>query len=106
MPASTGDALCTIRSERDGVAWRTSSLKATRLSLSSASETNFPTIPTVKTSLLLAGLVAFSVETLAEIRDPLLLWPEGAPGALGKEEKDIPTVTPYLPDPDKATDSA
>lgn len=25
------------------------------------------------------------------------LWPGGAPGALGKESKDIPTLTPYLP---------
>ena len=25
------------------------------------------------------------------------LWTEGAPGALGKEDKDIPTLTPYLP---------
>ena len=28
---------------------------------------------------------------------PVPLWADGAPGALGKEEKDIPTVTPYLP---------
>ncbi len=34
------------------------------------------------------------------------LWPEGAPGALGKEDKDIPTLTPYLPEPDKATGAA
>jgi acetyl esterase/lipase len=36
-------------------------------------------------------------------RDPLPLWKEGAPGALGKEEKDIPTITPYFPNPTKAT---
>jgi acetyl esterase/lipase len=34
------------------------------------------------------------------------LWPDGAPGALGKEEKDIPTLTVYLPEPDKATGAA
>ena len=34
------------------------------------------------------------------------LWPEGAPGALGKEDKDIPTLTVYLPDPAKATGAA
>ena len=34
------------------------------------------------------------------------LWPEGAPGALGKEAKDVPTLTPYLPDPAKATGAA
>jgi hypothetical protein len=30
--------------------------------------------------------------------DPLVLWPGGAPGALGTETKDIPTLTPYLPE--------
>src|SRR3989442_9267307 len=60
----------------------------------------------MKTSLFLAGLAAFSVLVQAEIRDPVPLWPDGAPGALGKEEKDVPTITPYSPEPDKATGSA
>jgi acetyl esterase/lipase len=34
------------------------------------------------------------------------LWPNGAPGALGKEGKDIPTLTVYLPDKTKATGAA
>lgn len=34
------------------------------------------------------------------------LWPGGAPGALGTSENDIPTLTVYLPDPNKATGSA
>jgi acetyl esterase/lipase len=29
--------------------------------------------------------------------ETLPLWPDGAPGALGSEEKDIPTLTAYLP---------
>jgi acetyl esterase/lipase len=29
--------------------------------------------------------------------DPMPLWPDGAPGALGKEAADIPTLTAYLP---------
>ncbi len=37
---------------------------------------------------------------------PILLWPDGAPGALGTEDKDKPTLTPYLPEPDKATGAA
>ena len=28
-------------------------------------------------------------------QSPIPLWPQGAPGALGKEEKDIPALTPY-----------
>jgi acetyl esterase/lipase len=34
------------------------------------------------------------------------LWPNGAPGALGKDDKDIPTVQVYLPPADKATGAA
>ena len=34
------------------------------------------------------------------------LWPEGAPGALGKADKDVPTLTPYWPDAAKATGAA
>lgn len=34
------------------------------------------------------------------------LWADGAPGALGTQAKDIPTLTPYLPDPAQATGSA
>ena len=60
----------------------------------------------MKTSLILATLVAFSVSMQAEIGDPVFLWPAGAPGALGKEEKDVPTITPYSPEQDKATGSA
>lgn len=34
------------------------------------------------------------------------LWPNGAPGALGSTNKDIPTLTPYLPEADKASGAA
>ena len=36
----------------------------------------------------------------------ILLWPDGAPGALGTEDKDKPTLTPYLPEPENATGAA
>jgi len=36
---------------------------------------------------------------------PIELWPTGAPGAVGKEADDIPTLTPYFPK-DKANGSA
>ena len=35
--------------------------------------------------------------------DPIPLWPAGAPGALGTAEQDIPTLTAFLPAPEKAT---
>lgn len=31
------------------------------------------------------------------IREPIPLWPNGAPGALGHEPHDIPNITPYIP---------
>jgi acetyl esterase/lipase len=34
------------------------------------------------------------------------LWTNGAPGALGTADKDIPTLTPFLPAPEKATGAA
>jgi len=39
-------------------------------------------------------------------RQEFPLWPEGAPGALGNAPKDIPTLTPFLPDPAIATGAA
>jgi acetyl esterase/lipase len=35
-----------------------------------------------------------------------LLWPKGAPGAVGAEEADKPSITVYLPPADKATGAA
>jgi acetyl esterase/lipase len=45
--------------------------------------------------LCLALLASFSAHAQSEA--PIPLWPNGAPGALGKEDKDIPTITPFLP---------
>jgi acetyl esterase/lipase len=42
----------------------------------------------------------------AETAPAIPLWLNGAPGALGKEEKDIPTLTPYIPALEKATSAA
>lgn len=35
--------------------------------------------------------------------EPIRLWEGDAPGALGKADQDIPTITPYLPTADKAS---
>src|SRR4051794_18373161 len=42
----------------------------------------------------------------ADTRPAIILWPDGAPGALGKGDKDVPTLTPFFPKPDKATGAA
>ena len=39
-------------------------------------------------------------------QDPILLWPGGAPDAVGTEPSDVPTITPYLPEPDRSSGSA
>ena len=37
---------------------------------------------------------------------PFSLWPHGAPGAIGAEPDDVPTLTPYLPSGPNRTDAA
>jgi len=60
----------------------------------------------MRTLRSLTLMLMVSVSAHAQLTDPLPLWPAGAPGALGKEDKDIPTLTPYLPDPAQATGAA
>ena len=50
------------------------------------------------------ALLAAVVSALGQT--PILLWPDGAPGALGTEDKDKPSLTPYLPEADKASGAA
>jgi len=51
------------------------------------------------------GASSFTNLTVAA-QTPIILWPDGAPGAIGKEPGDIPTLTPYLPLKEKATGAA
>jgi acetyl esterase/lipase len=60
----------------------------------------------MKRVLTALAFLAATVTGLAEIKEPIALWPQGAPGALGQGTNDVPTVTPYLPDPAKATGAA
>lgn len=48
----------------------------------------------------------FAAAAAAAPLEPLPLWKDGAPGALGTLDKDSPTVTPYLPTEEKATGAA
>ena len=57
----------------------------------------------MKTRLLLAILTLCAITASAQPKDPFPLWPGDAPGALGKTDRDIPTLTPFWADPDKAT---
>ena len=40
------------------------------------------------------------------IPDPILLWPDGAPGATGNSREDKPAIRAFVPDTDKATGTA
>jgi acetyl esterase/lipase len=60
----------------------------------------------MKTSLLMAACFGWLASAQAQPTNSFPLWPDGAPGALGQADKDIPTLTAYLPDPAKATGAA
>jgi acetyl esterase/lipase len=59
-------------------------------------------------SILLTGLVVFVSGGFKEAgaAEPVVLWPQGAPGAAGKEAADVPTLTPYLAPKETATGAA
>jgi len=60
----------------------------------------------MKTQLALLALLGLLTATHAQTNNAFPLWPDGAPGALGKEDKDIPTLTPFLPPAENASGSA
>jgi len=47
-----------------------------------------------------------STAPTTQVLPPIPLWDGAAPGSIGEADIDIPTITPYLPDPDKATGAA
>jgi acetyl esterase/lipase len=57
----------------------------------------------MKIILVLVTLCVCCLASHGQPSQPFPLWPDGAPGALGTADKDIPTLTPYFPDPAKAT---
>src|SRR5712692_4749923 len=63
--------------------------------------------------LILAIALSFSSIPLLSVaakttsaEEPIILWASGAPGAVGKEPLDIPTLTPYFAPKEKATGAA
>lgn len=66
----------------------------------------------ITAAFMLIAALAVAVGALSQVsaqqlpRDEFPLWPNGAPGALGSEPKDIPTLTPYFANPAKATGAA
>jgi acetyl esterase/lipase len=60
----------------------------------------------MKTVIALAVLILTLIMSHAEVLSPIPLWPNGAPDALGTNAQDVPTLTPYLPDPTNRTGAA
>ena len=57
-------------------------------------------------SVLLFAVVGLCLNMFANAQDAVPLWKDGAPGALGTEAKDIPTLTPFLAPKESATGAA
>ena len=55
-------------------------------------------------ALLLSGSSAMG--TADNSQEPIILWPNGAPGPVGKEPNDVPTLTLYFPAKEKTTGAA
>ncbi|HTJ00871.1 MAG TPA: alpha/beta hydrolase [Dongiaceae bacterium] len=54
----------------------------------------------------LLPVLLFPLLAGAQTNDTFPLWPNDAPGAVGNDPKDIPTLRVYLPDPTNATGAA
>ncbi len=63
-------------------------------------------IMNTRTAAFLSAFVFCALPVHAAPGEAVLLWPNGAPGALGDKDEDKPSITPYLPAPDKATGAA
>lgn len=50
--------------------------------------------------------LALIMKSHAQSAAAIPLWPQGAPGALGQAETDVPTLTPFLPPEGKASGAA
>lgn len=56
--------------------------------------------------VLCLGALLLIRPTVADEPTTVLLWPDGAPGALGESDRDRPTLTLYLPAAERATGAA
>lgn len=58
--------------------------------------------------LMVVSIIFIHVATVGVLAQtpPITLWENGAPGAVGKEPLDVPTITPFLAPRDKATGAA
>ncbi len=60
----------------------------------------------MKTLFATSALLLWAAVVQGQSTNSFPLWPDGAPGALGTADKDIPTLTPFLPESSSATRAA
>ena len=53
----------------------------------------------------LALVIATSTAVAQKLADPILLWPNGAPGATGTSDEDKPAIIPFIPESAKRNGS-
>ncbi|MDP8243906.1 MAG: alpha/beta hydrolase [Candidatus Hinthialibacter antarcticus] len=56
--------------------------------------------------VFLLAVISLSLMNFASAQETIVLWPDGAPGAIGSEDADIPTLTVHLPAQEKNTGAA
>src|SRR3954470_14948137 len=54
----------------------------------------------------LALIMHLATGTAQKLADPILLWPDGAPGATGVSDEDKPAVIPFVPEASKRNGAA
>src|SRR3954464_2628536 len=52
------------------------------------------------------ALIMYSTANAQKLAEPILLWPNGAPGATGTSDEDKPAVIPFIPDAAKRNGAA
>lgn len=58
------------------------------------------------TCLLITLLALSSIGSAQKLSDPILLWPNGAPGATGTSDEDKPAIIPFIPEASKKNGAA
>ena len=57
-------------------------------------------------ALQVAFIVLSSTTVAQKLADPILLWPNGAPGATGTSDEDKPAIIPFIPEAAKRNGAA
>jgi acetyl esterase/lipase len=60
----------------------------------------------MKIQFIMLTIFSWLTSAQAQPSNAFPLWPGGAPGYLGTADKDVPTLTPFIPDSAKATGAA